>query len=93
MPDDSSSCSFQIPEALPLLPIRDAVIFPSMILPLFVGRDLSIQAIEAALDGDRLLALVTQRDPDTEDPGPDDLYAIGTVGMIMRMMRLPDGRL
>ncbi len=93
MSDDSSSCSFQIPEALPLLPIRDAVIFPSMILPLFVGRDLSIQAIEAALDGDRLLALVTQRDPDTEDPGPDDLYAIGTVGMIMRMMRLPDGRL
>jgi ATP-dependent Lon protease len=84
---------FSIPESLPLLPIRDAVVFPSMILPLFVGRDVSIQAIEAALEGDRLLALVTQRDADTEEPGPEDLHTIGTVGMIMRMMRLPDGRL
>ena len=64
-----------------------------MILPLFVGRDISINAIEAALEGDRLLALVTQRDPEKEDPIPEDLFAVGTVGMIMRMLRLPDGRL
>jgi ATP-dependent Lon protease len=84
---------FSVPESLPLLPIRDAVVFPSMILPLFVGRDVSIQAIESAIEGDRLLALVTQRDPEIDAPGPDDLYAVGTVGMVMRMMRLPDGRL
>ena len=69
---DTPSCTFTVPESLPLLPIRDAVVFPSMILPLFVGRDVSIQAIEAALEGDRLLALVTQRDPDVEEPGPEE---------------------
>jgi ATP-dependent Lon protease len=91
--NDSPSCTFSVPESLPLLPIRDAVVFPSMILPLFVGREVSVQAIEAALEGDRLLALVTQRDPDIEAPGPEDLYQTGTAGMIMRLMRLPDGRL
>ena len=93
MENDSPDFNFSVPDALPLLPIRDAVVFPSMILPLFVGRDVSIHAIETALEGDRLLALVTQRDPDVDEPGPEDLHAVGTVGMIMRMMRLPDGRL
>jgi ATP-dependent Lon protease len=64
-----------------------------MILPLFVGRDVSVHAIETALEGDRLLVLATQRDPEVEDPGPDDLHNVGTVGMIMRLMRLPDERL
>ncbi len=93
MQQEAQSSAFSVPENLPLLPIRDAVVFPSMILPLFVGRDVSIHAIEAAVAGDRLLALVTQRDPEVEDPGPDDLYTVGTVGMVMRLMRLPDGRL
>ncbi len=93
MDKDSPDKSFTIPASLPLLPIRDAVVFPSMILPLFVGRDVSVQAIETALEGDRLLALATQRDPEIEEPGPDDIYSIGTVGMIMRLMRLPDDRL
>ena len=84
---------FEIPSTLPLLPIRDAVVFPSMILPLFVGRDVSVQAVEAALRGDRMVALVTQRAPDVEEPQPEDLYSIGTAGMVMRMIRLPDGRL
>ncbi len=84
---------FSVPDSLPLLPIRDAVVFPSMILPLFVGRDVSIRAIERAVEGDRLLALVTQRDAEVDDPGPEDLHPVGTVGMVMRMMRLPDGRL
>jgi ATP-dependent Lon protease len=91
--ESDSPGAFEIPSQLPLLPIRDAVVFPSMILPLFVGRDVSAHAIETAIEGDRLLALVTQRDPEVDDPGPDDLYAVGVVGMIMRMMRLPDGRL
>ena len=77
---DSPDFAFTVPPSLPLLPIRDAVVFPSMILPLFVGRDVSIQAIESALEGDRLLALVTQRDPDVEEPGPEDLHSIGTAG-------------
>ena len=93
METDSPSSTFQIPESLPVLPIRDAVVFPSMILPLFVARPVSIRAIEAALDSERVLALVTQRDPDIEEPTPEDLYGFGTVGMIMRLMRLPDGRL
>ncbi|MFQ5699671.1 MAG: endopeptidase La [Myxococcota bacterium] len=84
---------FEIPETLPLLPVRDAVVFPQMILPLFVGRDVSIDAIDAALAGDRLIALVTQRDPEIEEPGPEDLHRVGTVGMLMRVMRLPDGRM
>ncbi len=84
---------FEIPSTLPLLPIRDAVVFPSMILPLFVGRDVSVQAVEAALRGDRMVALVTQRAPDVEEPQPEDLYSIGSAGMVMRMIRLPDGRL
>jgi len=91
--ESDSPGAFEIPSELPLLPIRDAVVFPSMILPLFVGREVSAHAIETAIEGDRLLALVTQRDPEVDDPGPDDLYGVGVVGMIMRMMRLPDGRL
>lgn len=93
MADDSPTHGFSLPDTLPLLPIRDAVVFPSMIIPLFVARDMSIHAIEAAVESDRLLALVTQNDPDVEEPGPEDLNAVGTVGMIMRLMRLPDGRL
>jgi ATP-dependent Lon protease len=64
-----------------------------MIIPLFVGRDVSIRAIESAVEGDRLLALVTQKNPEVEEPGPEDLFSVGTIGMIMRMMHLPDGRI
>jgi len=82
----------EIPSKLPLLPIRDIVIFPYMILPLFVGRDMSIKAIDDALSGNRMILLVAQKDLNTENPEPGDLYDVGTVGMIMRMLKLPDGR-
>jgi ATP-dependent Lon protease len=82
----------EIPGRLPLLPIRDIVIFPYMILPLFVGRDMSIKAIDDALSGNRMILLVAQKDLNTENPEPGDLYDVGTVGMIMRMLKLPDGR-
>jgi len=82
----------EIPGRLPLLPIRDIVIFPYMILPLFVGRDMSIKAIDDALSGNRMIMLTAQRDLNTENPEPKDLYDVGTVGMIMRMLKLPDGR-
>ncbi|RMG88860.1 MAG: AAA family ATPase, partial [Candidatus Dadabacteria bacterium] len=83
----------EIPEVLPMLPVRDVVVFPFMILPLFVGRERSVAAVEEALQGNRMLYLATQKEVATEEPGPDDIYEMGTVGMIMRMLKLPDGRI
>jgi ATP-dependent Lon protease len=82
-----------IPETLPVLPVRDVVIFPYMILPLFVGRDMSIKAIEHASGENKLILLVSQKDVNVENPDEDDLYRVGTVGTILRMLKLPDGRL
>jgi len=82
----------EIPDALPLLPVRDVVIFPFMIVPLFVGRERSINAVDAALTKDRLVFTATQKDITKEDPDPEDLFTTGTVCMIMRMLKLPDGR-
>ena len=92
-PESDDTPEIAIPNELPLLAVRDIVVFPNMILPLFVGRESSVLAIEAALAQDRLLFLVTQRDPDIDDPRPADVYGIGTVCLIMRMLKLPDGRL
>ena len=83
----------QIPDELPVLPLREMVVFPYMVLPLFVVRERSIAAVEDALAGDRLLLLAAQRDPEIEDPEPDDLYGVGTVVMVMRILRMGDGRL
>ncbi|MGE4555594.1 MAG: endopeptidase La [Desulfovibrionaceae bacterium] len=83
----------EIPGELPVLPVRDIVVFNYMILPLFVGRDKSVKAVEAALSGDRQILILTQRDEKLDDPEPRDLYETGTVGMIMRMLKMPDGRL
>jgi ATP-dependent Lon protease len=82
----------EIPDSLPVLPVRDIVVFPYMILPLFVGREMSIKAIDTALASNRMVLLVTQKDLDVENPTVDDLYRIGTVGVVMRMLKLPDGR-
>jgi len=89
---DDSTTSFSIPDELPVLPLRDMVVFPYMVLPLFVARERSIAAIEDALAGDRLLMVVAQRDGSIEAPEPDDLYRVGTVVMVMRILRMPDGR-
>ncbi len=82
----------EIPEIIPVLPVRDIVVFPYMIIPLFVGREMSIKAIEQALAESRMILLLTQRDMSVENPTAADLYESGTVGMIMRMLKLPDGR-
>lgn len=82
----------EIPDTLPVLPIRDIVVFPYMIIPLFVGRQISINAIDNALAGNRMVLLLTQKDMGVETPGTGDLYTVGTVGLIMRMLKLPDGR-
>jgi len=85
--------SIEIPKKIPLLPIRDIVVFPYMVLPLFVGREMSIKAIETALEGNRMIFLASQKDINVENPSPSDLYSMGTVGVIMRMLKLPDGRI
>jgi len=82
----------KVPETIPLLPVRDVVIYPFMILPLFVGRERSVRAVDESLSRDRMILLVAQRDAEKEDPGPDELYSVGTVAMIMRMLKMPDGR-
>ena len=81
-----------IPGTLPLMPVRDVVIFTDMLLPLFVGRKKSIRAVEESVGKDGLLLLATQKDPNTEDPQPDEIFEIGTVGRILRLLKLPDGR-
>ncbi len=81
-----------IPDQLPLIPVRDIVVFPYMVLPLFVGRAMSIQAIETALTGNRMVFLATQKAHETESPQPEDLFKTGTVGLIRRMLKLPDER-
>jgi ATP-dependent Lon protease len=82
----------KIPDILPLLPVRDVVVYPYMIIPLFVGREISISAVDWALSRDRLIFLATQKDIADEEPSPDEIYPVGTVAMIMRMLKLPDGR-
>ena len=90
---EDESLEITIPSALPLLAVRDVVVFPNMVLPLFVGRETSVLAIEAALAQDRLLFLATQRDQAVENPEHEDIYQLGTVSLILRMLKLPDGRL
>jgi ATP-dependent Lon protease len=82
----------EIPKRLPVLPVRDIVVFPYMILPLFVGRDMSIKAVDAALSDNKMMLLLTQRDVSIETPDAEDLYRTGVVGMVMRTLKLPDGR-
>ena len=76
---------------LPVLPLRDIVVFPQMIVPLFVGRDKSVKALEAVMAGDKRVFLVSQKNPGDEDPGADDLYDIGTLATVLQLLKLPDG--
>ncbi|HXV78017.1 MAG TPA: endopeptidase La [Candidatus Polarisedimenticolaceae bacterium] len=82
-----------IPQELPVLPLRDLVVYPFIISPLSVARGLSIQAVDQSLSENRMILLATQRDKDDEDPDGDGLFRVGTVAVIMRMLKLPDGRI
>jgi ATP-dependent Lon protease len=82
-----------IPGELPVLVLRDIIVFPYMIVPLYVGRSKSKRAVDQALTANRMILLLTQKDSNLEDPGPDEIYMEGTVGLIVRMLKLPDGRL
>ncbi len=83
----------KVPDSLPVLPLRDIVIFPYMIVPLFVQRERSIRAVEQALAENRMIMLVAQRDLEKEEPSGPDLYDYGTAAVIMRMLKMPDGRI
>ncbi|MDR5898348.1 endopeptidase La [Halomonas vilamensis] len=78
-------------QSFPLLPLRDVVVYPQMVIPLFVGREKSIQALEAAMEADKRVLLVAQREASQDDPDNADLYAMGTVAEIMQLLKLPDG--
>ena len=76
---------------LPLLPLRDVVVFPHMVIPLFVGRPKSIKALETAMEAGKSIVLVAQKSAAKDDPGPEDLYGIGSIANILQMLKLPDG--
>jgi len=82
-----------IPDELPMMAVRDVVVFNYMIIPLFVGRPSSVDAVNAALEGDKLIMLLTQKDATSDNPEQEDLYSVGMVCMVMRTLKLPDGRL
>jgi ATP-dependent Lon protease len=92
-PGETSDEAIKIPDVLPVLPLKDTVVFPYIILPLSVGRDKSVLAVDRALAESRVIMLVAQRDPALDNPGEDELYSVGTAAVIMRMLKLPDGRI
>ncbi|MBN9507671.1 MAG: LON peptidase substrate-binding domain-containing protein, partial [Alphaproteobacteria bacterium] len=78
-------------ELLPVLPLRDIVVFPHMIVPLFVGREKSVRALEAVMKDDKQILLVAQKNAAQDDPAADDIYRVGTVSTILQLLKLPDG--
>ena len=81
----------EIPVVLPVLPLRNIVVFPGMIVPLFVGREKSIRALEDVMADDKEMLLASQRDGDLDDPQPADMHEVGTIGSVLQMLKLPDG--
>src|SRR5215204_5291125 len=77
--------------SLPLLPLRDIIVFPHMVVPLFVGREKSINALEKAMAGDKEILLSAQKKAKTNEPGPEDILTFGTIAQIIQLLRLPDG--
>jgi ATP-dependent Lon protease len=86
-----STSGLALPEALPVLPLRDIVAYPGTLTPLAVGQERSMRLIDDVLSGDRALTLVASRDPDVEEPGPEQLQSVGVAGVVARMMKVPDG--
>jgi len=82
----------ELPKTLPLMPVRDIVVFTDMVLPLFVGREKSVRAVEEAVAKSGYLFLATQKDPAIENPKTEDIFSVGTIGRILRVLKLPDGR-
>jgi ATP-dependent Lon protease len=91
--EDAIRANQPLPEALPVLPLRDTVTFPETLTPLAVGQERSIKLVDDVLGSNRMLVMVAARDPEDEEPGPDDLYEVGVVGVVARMVKVPDGSL
>jgi ATP-dependent Lon protease len=91
--EDAATSTEPLPDALPILPLRETVTYPDTLTPLAVGQERSIQLVNEVLSGNRLLAMVASRDPENDTPGPDDLYDVGVAGTVARMMKVPDGTL
>ncbi len=88
---DEDSAPRVLPDVLPLVPIRDNVYFPHLVFPLFIGREKSVKALDAAAEGGRILLLAAQRELATEEPGPDDVYDMGIAAEVMQVLKVPDG--
>ncbi|MGH2923035.1 MAG: LON peptidase substrate-binding domain-containing protein, partial [Solirubrobacterales bacterium] len=91
--DEAVRLQEPLPDALPVLPLRETVTFPDTLTPLAVGQERSIKLVNDVLSGNRLLAMVASKDPENDAPGPDDLYDVGVAGSVARMMKMPDGTL
>lgn len=89
--DEDKMENENIPEELPILPLRNTVLFPGVVIPITAGRDKSIQLLQYANKNDKTVGVISQKDPDNEDPGKDDIHQIGTVARILRMFKMPDG--
>ena len=91
--EDAIRATEPLPDALPVLPLRETVTFPETLTPLAVGQERSIKLVDDVLGANRMLAMVAARDPENEEPGPEDLYEVGVVGVVARMLKVPDGTL
>ena len=91
--EDTSQGDQPLPDALPILPLRETVTFPDTLTPLAVGQERSIKLVDDVLSGNRMLAMVASKDAENDTPGPDDLYGVGVAGSVSRMMKVPDGTL
>ena len=83
----------ELPEGLPVLPLRETIPFPDTLIPLAVGQERSVKLVNDVLGGERMLAMVASRDPENENPGPDELYDVGVAGTVAGMLKVPDGTL
>src|SRR5438309_7578777 len=90
-PQGSQSPRSSSADPVAVLPLRDIVVFPHMIVPLFVGREKSVRALEAVMRDDKQILLVAQKNAAQDDPGADDLYDVGTVSTVLQLLKLPDG--
>ncbi len=89
--DEALMNTEKIPEELPVLPLRNNVLFPGVVIPITVGRDKSIKLIKDSYAGDKIIGVISQRDINIEDPDADDLYHVGTVAQIIKILQMPDG--
>ncbi len=91
--EGAAAQELELPQALPVLPLRDSVAFPDTLTPLAIGQERSVQLVNDVLAGNRMLVMVASKDPEVENPGPDQIYRVGVAGFVARMLKVPDGSL